>query len=397
MDAQSLSSSGRAEVSFSSFDANLLDIEVTQQERKSKRARKRANLYDGLDFPGDVDDPSAEVEYYRCDSLELRRGAAGSGYDGTRYASHLIFPPFSLRMNAYEKLCRKFLHVYNHHDMPPLRDIIRSYCMSDVVTYFLHQASLINPSGWPNYIRVHGVDDFVKFIGATFVLHPDSVFFVEEAFNKAEFARHHGGKKVVVCRTNYRSTLTITFPVRKSFQTLVTSMNIPFDELTKEHMVLLQGLESVKFALKNVKSCYSYTTNPAAALTGKSSVESSSSESSGGNNAKAKKRKLKKKPQQEEPVANQDPPVPPTTSNPTLAEELKNLLDMAREAIRLQTSAASEESKLHDGLAKLSLNDQFVNYTITIPIRKQLIVFFEFDPYDKVTGIRFTYKHVPVA
>eukprot|EP01031_Cornospumella_fuschlensis_P024644 gene24644-29777_t len=389
MDAQSLSSSGRAEVTF--FDANLAlhDIEVTQQERKSKRARKCANLYDSLDFPGDVDDPSAEVEYYRCDSLELRRGAAGSGYDGTRYASHLIFPPFSLRMNAYEKLCRKFLHVYNHHDIPPLRDIIRSYCSPDVVTYFLHQACLINPSGWPNYIRVHGVDDFVKFIGATFVLHPDSVFSVEEVFNKAEFARYHRGKKLVICRAKLLSTLTISFPVRKSFQTLVTSRNIPFDGLTQEHMALLQGLESVN------KSYYSsYTTTPAAAVTGKSSVESSTSESSAA--GKYMKRKLKKKPQQEEPVANQDPPAPPTTSNPTLAEELKNLLDMAREAIRLQTSAASEESKLHDGLAKLSLNDQFVNYTITIPTVKQLIVFFEFDPYDKVTGVRFADKYAPV-
>ncbi|RYH23639.1 hypothetical protein EON65_17725, partial [archaeon] len=364
-------------------------IKVTQHERKNKRARKNPQPYDNYNFPGADDDPNAETEYYSCFDPLLRRGAAGADYDGTKYTKHLIFPPFSLRMNAYEKLCRKFLHVYNHHDMPPLKDIIRGHAKSDVVTYFLHQASLINPSGWPNYIRVHGVEDFIKFIGSTFVLHPDSVFYVEEAFNKADFARHHHGNKVVICKTHYRSTLTITFPVRKSFEMLVRSMNILLEELTRDHMVLLQGLISCKHALQNAKSAYSYanqTSNKSVAAPDKGDADkaSSGSESSGSKEKKRKVKKAKREPGDTN-NANREPPIPPIITNPTLAEELESLLDMAKVAIRMQMSAIEDPKELHETMSTLSLEDQFVNYTIHIPIRKQLIVFFEFDPYDKVT------------
>ncbi|RYH23637.1 hypothetical protein EON65_17715 [archaeon] len=369
---------------------------------EKKRRRKSPNNYDALYFPGAVDDPGAEVETYTDFNHIIRRAAAGLDYDGTKHTYNIILPPFSLRMNAYEKLIRQFFHIHNHHDIEALRIVVRHYGKSDMSSSFLHQSTFINPTGLPNYIQVHGLEDFLNFIGLSFMQHPDSIFLVEEAFNKAVFARQNPGRKIVVCKTKYLSTLTLTFPVRKSLQTILNNLSIQsIDNLTKEQIVLIQGLEACKRAFKNPKTNFSYEQRSGVDSSGNSTAGSASMscspDDSSPDGPSNRKRSTTSSTSSQQSTTDEykdfmHVPQSPANSSEGLTAELGSLLCTAQTFFQMQHAAATGGDAMQTTFLK---EEEYVFHTLYIPITKQLITYFEFDEQDKVVGVRFTYHHLP--
>lgn len=385
----------------------LSKSKISVQIIEKKRRRRSSHNFENLSYPGAVDDPEAEIETYPDFNHVIRRAAAGVDYDGTRHTCNIILPPFSLRMNAYEKLIRQFFHVYNHHDVDAMRSIVRGYGKADMSSHFLHQSTFINPTGLPNYIQVHGLDDFVNFIGLSFVQHPDSVFLVEEAFNKAVFARQNPGRKIVVCKTKYLSTLTLTFPVRKSFQTMLSDLNISsIDELTKEQIVLIQGLEACRRAFKNPKTNFSYEERSGLDSSDNStsgSVSMSVSQESSPNSPSSRKRSGSGTFSQNSAMDDcedimQSSQAPTEKSSEGLTAELASLLCTAQTFFQMQHAAANGGSAAATATQpSIVMEEEYFFHTLYIPITKQLITYFEFDEQDKVVGVRFTYHHLPTV
>ncbi|RYG94469.1 hypothetical protein EON65_57455 [archaeon] len=122
-----------------------------------------------------------------------------------------ITPPpvnsYKLRINAYERFARRFIHECNRQSSEDFSAFLRSHLKDDFSHIGRHydrervtNPAPQNPARIKNYCEVHGVDDFLTYFTGFFSQFPDALFLIGDVHVSCNVTKH-------------RSTLVLAYQV----------------------------------------------------------------------------------------------------------------------------------------------------------------------------------------
>lgn len=145
---------------------------------------------------------SVEQEIYDHSILQV-----GASYD---------FSPYAQRVKGYEKFLHDFTHSFNECSDSNFRAFVETNCLDSLLCigrFWCRESILstpgLNPLGCPNYVELHGHEDFIRFAVKMASMSPDGFMSIHDMVVKTDI---NSRTSIAICKTKYTGTIVTYIP-----------------------------------------------------------------------------------------------------------------------------------------------------------------------------------------